>query len=102
MNQTRTFSKNAQKDFNLIDHIILYKSENACSELMGRYKKSVYYMILKKVPNQQDAEDLTIETFAKAFHKLALFKKFMLLLLGFFASLPTIPSILCEEKKYRP
>ena len=26
----------------------------------------------------------------------------MLLLLGFFASLPTIPSILCEEKKYRP
>ena len=47
MNQTRTFSKNAQKDFNLIDHIILYKSENACSELMGRYKKSVYYMILK-------------------------------------------------------
>ena len=75
MNQIRTFSKNAQKDFNLIDQIILYKSENACSELMGRFKKSVYYMILKKVPNQEDAEDLTIETFAKAFHKLALFKK---------------------------
>ena len=32
-------------------------------------------MILKKVHNQEDAEDLTIETFAKAFHKLALFKK---------------------------
>ena len=32
-------------------------------------------MILKKVPNQEDAEDLTIETFAKAFHKLGLFKK---------------------------
>jgi DNA-directed RNA polymerase specialized sigma24 family protein len=31
-------------------------------------------MILKKVPNQKDAEDLTIETFAKAFHKLALFQ----------------------------
>jgi len=75
MNHIRQFSKNAQKDFNLIDNIILYKSQNACSELMGRYKKSVYYMILKKVHNEEDAEDLTIETFSKAFHKLALFKK---------------------------
>jgi len=74
MNQIKTFSKNAQKDFSLIDHILLYKSEYACSELMERYKKSVYHMILKKVPNQKDAEDLTIETFAKAFHKLALFQ----------------------------
>ncbi len=75
MNQIRQFSKNAQKDFNLIDNIILYKSQNACSELMGRYKKSVYHMILKKVGNQEDAEDLTIEPFSKAFHKIALFKK---------------------------
>ena len=74
MNQIKTFSKNAQKDFSLIDHILLYKSEYACSELMERYKKSVYHMILKKIPNQKDAEDLTIETFAKAFHKLALFQ----------------------------
>ena len=60
MNHIRQFSKNAQKDFNLIDNIILYKSQNAYSELMGRYKKSVYYMILKKVHNEEDAEDLTI------------------------------------------
>ena len=75
MNQTKRFSKNAQKDFSLIDDILLYKSEHAYSELMERYKKSVYHMILKKVFNQEDAEDLTIETFSKAFHKLALFKK---------------------------
>ena len=75
MNHPVQFSKNAKKDFNLIDHIILYKSQNAYRELMGRYKKSVYYMILKKVHNPEDAEDLTIETFAKAFNKLALFKK---------------------------
>ena len=74
MNQTKRFSKNAQKDFSLIDDILLYKSEHAYSELMERYKKSVYHMILKKVFNQEDAEDLTIETFSKAIHQLALFK----------------------------
>jgi len=42
----------------------------AFGKLMARYKESVYYMILKMVNNKEDAMDLTVETFAKAFEKL--------------------------------
>jgi len=42
-------------------------------KLMLRYRKPVYHMILKMVKNTDDAEDLTIEAFAKAFKNL---KKF--------------------------
>jgi RNA polymerase sigma-70 factor (ECF subfamily) len=42
---------------------------------MKRYKKPVYHMILKMVRNVDDAEDLTIEAFAKAFRNLHRFKK---------------------------
>ena len=38
---------------------------------MARYKESVYYMILKMVHNRDDAEDLTMVAFSKAFHNLA-------------------------------
>ncbi|MFI5172078.1 MAG: RNA polymerase sigma factor [Chitinophagales bacterium] len=39
----------------------------AFSQLMGRYKDSINYMLLKMVHNRDDAEDLTIEAFGKAF-----------------------------------
>ncbi len=42
---------------------------------MQRYKRPVYHMILKMVRNLDDAEDLTIESFAKAFRSLHRFKK---------------------------
>jgi RNA polymerase sigma-70 factor (ECF subfamily) len=42
---------------------------------MQRYKRPVYHMILKMVRNVDDAEDLTIESFAKAFKSLHRFKK---------------------------
>jgi len=42
---------------------------------MDRYNKPVYHMILKMVRNVDDAEDLTIEAFAKAFKNLYRFKK---------------------------
>jgi RNA polymerase sigma-70 factor (ECF subfamily) len=37
---------------------------------MRRYRKTVYYLILKMIRNQEDAEDLTQEAFAKAFASL--------------------------------
>jgi RNA polymerase sigma-70 factor (ECF subfamily) len=43
----------------------------AFAKLMSRYKESVYYMILKMVHNRDDAEDLTMVAFSKAFHNLA-------------------------------
>ena len=50
-------------------------NEQAYADLMERYKKPVYHMILKMVRNVDDAEDLTIEAFAKAFKNLKRFKK---------------------------
>lgn len=75
MEVKRQFSEKALKDFKLIDRATLENDESAFAELMSRYKKPVYHMILKMVRNVDDAEDLTIEAFAKAFKNLARFKK---------------------------
>ena len=37
---------------------------------MDKYKDSIYYMLLKMVNNNDDAEDLTLEAFGKAFNRL--------------------------------
>jgi RNA polymerase sigma-70 factor (ECF subfamily) len=37
---------------------------------MDRYHESIYFMLLKMVNNKDDAEDLTIEAFGKAFKRL--------------------------------
>ena len=41
--------------------------QRAFAELLSRYRDSIYFMLLKMVSNQDDAEDLTIEAFGKAF-----------------------------------
>lgn len=71
----KEFSDKAIEDFNLIDRAIKGNDDTAYTELMKRYKKPVYHMILKMVRNVDDAEDLTIEAFAKAFKNLHRFKK---------------------------
>lgn len=42
----------------------------AFAELMTRYREPVYYMLLKMIKNTDDAEDLTIEAFGKAFNRI--------------------------------
>lgn len=42
----------------------------AYAELMNRYRDSIYFMMYKMVKNVDDAEDLTIEAFGKAFSRL--------------------------------
>ncbi|MBD0400229.1 RNA polymerase sigma factor [Flammeovirga sp. EKP202] len=74
MDLDRQFSQKALEDFELIDEAI-EGNEQAYAQLMGRYRKSVYHTILKMVRNVDDAEDLTIEAFAKAFKNLSKFKK---------------------------
>lgn len=71
----KQFSKKALEDFKLIDAAVSGMDEQAYADLMKRYKKPVYHMILKMVRNVDDAEDLTIEAFAKAFKNLHKFKK---------------------------
>jgi RNA polymerase sigma factor (sigma-70 family) len=58
----------------LLDYVLVEKAkagdQRAYSELMGRYKDSIYFMLLKMVNNKDDAEDMTIEAFGKAFRNL--------------------------------
>jgi RNA polymerase sigma-70 factor (ECF subfamily) len=49
-------------------------NERAYARLMGRYKVRVYNLALRMVHNEEDAADLTQETFIKAFRALASFK----------------------------
>ncbi len=72
MELDKEFSEKAKKDFLLVEKA-KDADQKAYAELMQRYKKPVYHMILKMVRNVDDAEDLTIEAFAKAFRNL---KKF--------------------------
>lgn len=71
----RQFSDKALEDFRLIDEAVQKNDEKAYAKLLQRYKRPVYHMILKMVRNVDDAEDLTIESFAKAFRSLHRFKK---------------------------
>ncbi len=75
MDKQRNFSKKALRDFELIDSAIKYNDQNAFSELMDNYRNSIYFTILKMIQDPDDAEDLTIEAFSKAFNKLDKFKK---------------------------
>ncbi len=63
-------SDKAKQDSLLVLRALNDKDQRAYTELMGRYKDSVYFMLLKMVNNSDDAEDLTIETFSKAFKRL--------------------------------
>ena len=75
MELKKQFSEKALKDFRLIDEAVNQGDEQAYAMLMESYKKPVYHMVLKMVRNVDDAEDLTIEAFAKAFKNLHKFKK---------------------------
>ncbi|MCG8389606.1 MAG: sigma-70 family RNA polymerase sigma factor [Cytophagales bacterium] len=75
MDLKKQFSDKALEDFKLIDQAVKEDDEQAFAMLMDRYKRPVYHMVLKMVRNVDDAEDLTIEAFAKAFKNLHRFKK---------------------------
>lgn len=67
------FSANARNDFHLVTKA-KDGDQKAYAEIMQRYKDSIYFMALKMVNNKDDAMDLTVETFAKAFENLEKYK----------------------------
>ena len=69
MEVNANFSENAKNDFKLVSKA-REGDQKAYADLMHRYKDSIYFMALKMVNNKEDAMDLTVETFAKAFEKL--------------------------------
>ena len=70
----RSLSARAQQDLALIA-AALEGSAKAYEQLLGNYRKSVYHVVLRMVGgNQDDAQDLTLEIFAKAFQYLARYR----------------------------
>ncbi|HEY1024084.1 MAG TPA: sigma-70 family RNA polymerase sigma factor, partial [Sphingobacteriaceae bacterium] len=67
------FSANAKNDFQLVGRA-KEGDQRAYAELMQRYKDSIYFMTLKMVNNKDDAMDLMVETFGKAFENLERYK----------------------------
>jgi len=59
-------SDKAQKDFELVQ-LARKGDQKAYADLLHRYRDSIYFLLLKMVNNKDDAEDLTIEAFGKAF-----------------------------------
>ena len=68
----KEFSEKAKKDFALVERA-KNEDQKAFAELLRRYRRPVYHLVLKMVRNQEDAEDLTIEAFSKAFKNLPKF-----------------------------
>lgn len=64
-------TEKGQYDYKLVLLAVEKGDQRAYAELMGRYKESVYFMLLKMVNNKDDADDLTIEAFGKAFNRLS-------------------------------
>ena len=62
-------SDKGKKDLGLVEKA-KQGDQAAYAELMDRYRDSVYFMLLKMIKNSDDAEDLTIEAFGKAFNRL--------------------------------
>jgi RNA polymerase sigma-70 factor (ECF subfamily) len=62
-------SDKAKYDLSLVQDAIK-GDQLAYADLMERYRESIYYMMLKMVKNPDDADDLTIEAFGKAFNRL--------------------------------
>ena len=67
------FSDKAKRDYRLIE-LAKNGDQVAFAELLGYYRESLYFLLLKMVNSKEDAEDLTIETFEKAFRKIDTYK----------------------------
>lgn len=62
-------SDKAKQDLALVENA-KQGDQAAFAALMDRYRESIYFMMLKMVKNSDDAEDLTIEAFGKAFNRI--------------------------------
>jgi RNA polymerase sigma factor, sigma-70 family len=69
MDVNKNFSKKAQEDFELVS-AALSGDQAAFTAIMVRYREPIYYLVLKMIRNESDAEDISIEAFEKAFQKL--------------------------------
>ena len=65
-------SGSVKRDLALVSQA-LQGNQGAYAQLLEHYRDNIYYMMYKMVRNNDDAEDLTIEAFGKAFKRLPSF-----------------------------
>lgn len=70
MEINQNLTEKALYDCKLVQAALESGDQKAYAELMLRYRDSVFFMLLKMVNNKDDADDLTIEAFGKAFKRL--------------------------------
>lgn len=70
LNDDHFFSSKALYDIKLVERALQHDDQKAYAELMKRYWEPVYFMLLRMINNKDDAEDITIEAFGKAFKHL--------------------------------
>lgn len=68
-----SLSDRAKKDLELVEAAI-GGDQKAYAQLMANYRETIFFMLLKMVKNRDDADDLTIEAFGKAFKRLDQYK----------------------------
>lgn len=64
------FTPKANRDYKLVKLAQQKNDQLAFNKLMAYYEKSVYFMLLKMTNNADDARDLTVEAFEKAFRNI--------------------------------
>ena len=69
MVDTEHLSDKAKHDLALVE-AAKKGDQSAYAQLMDRYRESIYFMMFKMVRHQDDADDLTIEAYGKAFSRL--------------------------------
>jgi len=67
-------TEKAKYDLELIDRALNNGDQKAYASLMSNYRDAIYFMMLKMTNSSNDAEDLTIEAFGKAFKNIHQYK----------------------------
>lgn len=69
-NNEQRLTTKAVYDYRLVKRALEEGDQKAYAELLHRYRESVFFTMMKMCNNKDDAEDLTIEAFGRAFKKL--------------------------------
>lgn len=70
LDPSENLTTKAVYDYKLIQLALHNGDQKAYAELLQRYRESVYFTMLRMCNNKDDAEDLTIEAFGRAFKRL--------------------------------
>jgi RNA polymerase sigma-70 factor (ECF subfamily) len=70
MDVNPNLSEKARRDYQLVLRATRENDQKAYAQLMSLYRDSIFHLIHRMVFDADDADDLTIETFSKAFQRL--------------------------------